>query len=571
MEGLNNVCRKKDKPDIHAEESSTAKNPLVSIIIPVLNNLIYTKQCVASLFRTLDLFADNIEIIVIDNNSTDGTDSYLKKLPKRFFKIISSKKNTGFSFACNQGANAASGKYLLFLNNDTVALPGWLNEMIKVIEGEKNVGIVGSKLLYPDGTIQHAGGGLAITQNPEFPFKPVHSLYKKPGNLPVANKPRDFTFVTGACLLISRELFFQVDGFDENYITGCEDIDLCLKVKQKGYRVVYCPKSVLYHYESVSEGRFAHAHRNMLYFTQKWAGKIKPGIKREASVLTSIIIPCYNQLSYTRECVESIYQYTSAPFELILINNGSTDDTESYFAELSRRYDNVKIISNTRNLGYGAANNQGIKAAAGSYILFLNNDVVVTGGWLSRMLAVGESCGEVGVIGPRSNAVSGVQVITGAPYQTIREMHEYARERAAGYDGRGFETDRVVGFCMLVKKEVIDNIGGFDLRFGLGNYEDDDLCLRARVAGYKIWVCDDVFIHHYCSRTFDGESLNHNAIMAENWVKFKKKWGITGDSPYDHGYDPSGLVKRQFDVRLHYCPIEVYPKRIKKEVVPCMC
>lgn len=556
MEVINNVHKHKDKdPHIQAQGLPAVKIPLASIIIPVFNNLQYTKQCIAGLYNTLNLYDDNIEILVIDNNSTDGTDSFLKKLPNRFFRIITNEKNTGFSIACNQGANSASGKYIVFLNNDTIALPGWLKEMIKVIEEEKNVGVVGSKLLYPDGTIQHAGGHLAIERNGPFPFEPVHFMYKKPGNLPVANRLRDCPFVTGACLLIKKDIFFEVEGFDQNYTVGCEDIDLCLKVKQKGYRVVYCPTSVLYHYESMSEGRFNHANHNMSYFTQKWAGKIKPKIKRGDSVLTSIIIPCYNQLSYTKECVESIYQYTNAPFELILINNGSTDETAFYFDELSRSNTNVKIITNEHNLGYGAANNQGLKVAGGDYILFLNNDVVVTEGWLDRMLTVGEFSKEIGMVGPRSNAVSGVQAIEGVHYINMEGMHAFARERAAKNAGRGFEADRIVGFCMLVKREVINHIGGFDLRFRLGNFEDDDFCLRTRTAGYKIFVCDDVFIHHYCSRTFHGEQMNYHLIMTENWSKFKDKWGIPGESPYDHGYDPSVLLTRRFNYLQHYCPL----------------
>lgn len=528
----------------------------ISIIIPVYNQVNYTAKCINSILNNLKL-GINLEVIIINNGSTDNTMQYLNKLPSNLFLIINNKKNLGFSKACNQGAVKAKGNFLVFLNNDVIALSGWLTEMISVYKD--NVGVVGSKLLYPNGSIQHAG--IVIVSNKKDPLFAKHNYYKKPGNLPEANLLRDYQAVTGACMLVKKELFFDVNCFDENYINGYEDIDLCFKVKQKGYRIIYCPKSTLYHYESITPGRYDNVSHNVSILHKKWLNIITPDhimINRSIiknSTSTSIIIPCFNQLKYTMKCINSIIKYTKEPYELVLIDNGSTDGTSKYFEKLYQDKLKLIIIKNSTNIGYGAACNQGIKAATGNYIMLLNNDTVVTEGWLTRMLIVGNNFQDIGIIGPRSNEVSGAQKIVNISYKNEQEMHEYAQKRAVLHLAQGFATNRAVGFCMLIKKEVVDFIGGFDLRFGLGNYEDDDICLRARIAGYKIWICNDVFIHHYGSKTFIGNQLNHTKLMAENWNNFKNKWKVSKETMQNEEINLSTIINQEFNSLLHFCPL----------------
>ena len=241
-------------------QKNEKKNRLCSIIIPVCNQVEYTRQCIEALYKHTpkSLF----EIIVVDNNSGDGTQSFLAGRSENI-RIISNRQNLGFAKACNQGAKTASGKYLLFLNNDTVPLPGWLEEMVDSVNSDADVGIVGSKLLYPDGTIQHAGIGF-INGIPDHPFRNL------PGDHPEANVLKEVDMVTGACLLIKKELFFECKGFDEQYINGVEDIDLCVKVRLKGHKVVYNPNSTLYHYEGKTPGRFDHVNKNLEIFFSRW-------------------------------------------------------------------------------------------------------------------------------------------------------------------------------------------------------------------------------------------------------------------------------------------------------------
>ena len=242
--------------------SESVRIPKCSIIIPAFNQVEYTKQCIEAIFKNTS--KSLFELIVVDNNSTDGTKEFLSSL-KENIKVISNQKNYGFAKACNQGANKASGETLIFLNNDTIPLPGWLEEMVQCAISNDNVGIVGSKLLYPDGKIQHAGIGF-------IKGIPDHPLRNLPGDHPEANIFKELDMVTGACLLIRRDLFYDCGGFDELYKNGVEDIDLCLKVRSKGYKVIYNPKSTLYHYEARTDGRFNHVNDNLMLFFSRWKG-----------------------------------------------------------------------------------------------------------------------------------------------------------------------------------------------------------------------------------------------------------------------------------------------------------
>ncbi|MCL4512746.1 MAG: glycosyltransferase family 2 protein [Candidatus Eremiobacteraeota bacterium] len=247
--------------------------PLTSIIILTYNNLKYTKLCLQSLFRHTE---KPYELILVDNGSTDGTQEYIQSLslspgtqaenrltPIRIKKIFN-PTNKGFSAGCNQGASLASGKYIVFLNNDTIPQKNWLKELIYAAEKFYKIGVVGSLLAFPDGTIQHAGAAFGP---PYF----THHLYKgkKLSYLP-AHTAKILQAVTGACLLIQSELFAKIGGFDERYLNGFEDLDLCFKVRKEGFRILYWPKSTLIHFESVSPNRKAKDIENLELFKNQW-------------------------------------------------------------------------------------------------------------------------------------------------------------------------------------------------------------------------------------------------------------------------------------------------------------
>jgi len=240
----------------------------------------------------------------------------------------------------------------------------------------------------------------------------------------------------------------------------------------------------------------------------------------------SIILLTHNQKKYTKECIDSIFEKSSNNFEVIIIDNNSTDDTKKYLEDLHLKNNNVQVVYNSQNVGFPAGINQGILKSKGKFVIIANNDIVVTDNWLTRMMDVAESEDKIGIVGPISNGVSGVQMDKDAKYNSIKEMHQYAKEVSSRNSGKVEEFPRVAFLCTLIKREVIDKIGGLDERFSPGNFEDDDFCLRAQLAGFKTVIAKDVFIHHYGSVSFKQNGVNKYAERLQiNEKIFIDKWG----------------------------------------------
>ncbi len=247
--------------------------------------------------------------------------------------------------------------------------------------------------------------------------------------------------------------------------------------------------------------------------------------------IASIIIPVFNQLDYTKLAIESIKKYTHIPYELIIIDNASTDGTFQYLSTLQ----DIKLIRNPENYGFPKAVNQGIVHAEGDYIVVLNNDVIVTNKWLERLIEHLKEDNSIGIIGPLSNYVSGIQILKDAEkfYLENGKVNEVHLQQFAEYiyeknKGTKIIFPRIAGLCMVIKKEVIEKIGGFDERFTPGNFEDDDYCLRAVLAGFKIAVAKDVFIHHFGSKSFKSNGVEKFiTLLKRNEKIFIEKWGAT--------------------------------------------
>jgi GT2 family glycosyltransferase/glycosyltransferase involved in cell wall biosynthesis len=218
-----------------------------SIIIAVFNKAAFTFQCLQSLLREVDL--DHREIIIVDNASSDDTAQLLSQFSDLIY-VISNEENRGFVDACNQGAAAARGEFLVFLNNDTEVSPGWLTQLEETAEQKLTVGAVGSMFLYPDGSIQEAG---AIV------WKNGDAHHYGWGGSPDDrrfNFAREVDYCSAASLLIRKELFDKLGGFDRRFAPAYyEDVDLCFSVRSLGYKVMYQPASRLVHYEGATAGR----------------------------------------------------------------------------------------------------------------------------------------------------------------------------------------------------------------------------------------------------------------------------------------------------------------------------
>jgi GT2 family glycosyltransferase len=250
-------------PTIQSERSIQT-----SIIIPVFNKAEFTWQCLASLIRELDF--SQVEIIVVDNASTDNTEEVLARFAE-YVRVITNERNAGFVDASNQGAAAAKGNYLVFLNNDTTVLPGWLDHLIKTIEGDPVVGAVGSMFLYPDGSIQEAGG--VVWQNGAAD----HYGWGASPDDRRFNFAREVDYCSAASLLIRTEIFNSLGGFDRLFAPAYyEDVDLCFGVRSLGSKVVYQPMSRLVHFEGATAGSDTtkgfkkYQITNRARFVEKW-------------------------------------------------------------------------------------------------------------------------------------------------------------------------------------------------------------------------------------------------------------------------------------------------------------
>lgn len=837
---LSLLARRKDhKPASLAQEAEVREAPKVSIVIPVFNRLDFTEKCLEAVDANTPAGIP-FEVVVVDNGSSDGTTDFLKEAHEAGrLRAVFNSENLGFARACNQGAQTASGRYVLFLNNDTEVQPGWLEPLVKVLDEDPRVAAVGSKLLFPDGTIQHAGVIIAGVEGNTL-LSPFNAFYTESGDEELSNLPQIYQAVTAACVLVRKSSFDAVKGFDEGYWNGFEDVDFCFKLGEHGWLVVYEPKSVVIHHEGKSgPERFSKEDENLERLNQLWVGKaksdviveedgniietdakgvrvyspheevsaeesgapfasiiivtynsastirtcldtvlsasepssevivvdnassdetrsilaryegriktilndenegfsrgcnqgilassgdyvvllnpdtavtqgwvermaahfgpdvgavgpvsncvaakqhvgrympggrqgdfglsqlaellyegnrgctvetklligfcvmlprrvldeiglldeglflgnddldiswrlgqagyrlliatdtfvyhegqasfkseeesktsalvqestdllykkleahygegnvphpmelwdidwfnpsrarFKAGSKDKEPPLTSIVMLTCNELNHTKLCLASIEAHTPWPHELIIVDNGSTDGTVEFLKEYMEVRPNVRVVANSTNRGFAAGNNQGLALAKGDFVLLLNNDTIVTPGWLERMLAVFARHEKAGVVGPVSNYVSGPQLVSEASYGNQAEMEAFAARWAEENSGRSEPIMRVVGFCLLARREIVERIGGLDERFGSGNFEDDDFCIRAALVGYEARIARDVFIHHAGSQTFKGAKIDYRQAMERNWGLFKAKWGIPADTPMEGAY-----------------------------------
>jgi len=258
------------------------------------------------------------------------------------------------------------------------------------------------------------------------------------------------------------------------------------------------------------------------FFVGQWLITAGPAARIDWG-LTSVIIPTWNQLQYSQRCIESIRKHTHLPYELIVVDNGSTDGTRAWLESLS----GVHLIANETNLGYPKACNQGLRAAKGENLLLLNNDTVVTPGWLRRLLERLHSAEDVGIVGPLTNYAVGEQRIE-PPYRDLAQLDGFAWELGRRHRGASFATGMLVGFCLLMRRDVLDRIGLLDEGFGIGTFEDTDLSFRATKEGYRLLVCQDAFVHHFGSRTISGNAVGVHELLEQNRLRFETKWGLAG-------------------------------------------
>jgi GT2 family glycosyltransferase/glycosyltransferase involved in cell wall biosynthesis len=249
----------------------------ISIVIPVFNQFRFTQACLASLQDHQG--EERFEVIVVDDCSTDATAEIVPRIEGVVY--VRNATNSGFIASCNRGAEKARGKYLLFLNNDTIVKDAWLSALVDTFAQEPQAGIVGSKLVYPDGRLQEAGG---IIWRDASGWN--YGKFDDPAK-PEYNYLREVDYCSAAALMVPKALFQSVGGFDRKYTPAYyEDTDLSFKVRRDGYKVLYQPLSEVIHYEGatggtdLSVGTKKHQDINRSTFARTWAVELaaKPAI-----------------------------------------------------------------------------------------------------------------------------------------------------------------------------------------------------------------------------------------------------------------------------------------------------
>jgi len=250
----------------------TSTSPFVSVIIPIYGKIEYTLHC-------LDSIAKNspeapFEVIVVDDCSPDNSVEVLQQV--QGIRLIQNTVNHGFIRSCNIGAQAARSDYLHFLNNDTQVTPGWLDELLRTFREFPGTGLAGSKLVYPDGRLQEAGG-IIWQDGSAWNF----GRFQDP-LLPSYNYAREVDYCSGASIMVPKALFDELGGFDEHYLPAyCEDCDLALNLRDKGYRVIYQPLSTVIHYEGITsgtdttQGTKAYQVENSKKLFERWQPRLK--------------------------------------------------------------------------------------------------------------------------------------------------------------------------------------------------------------------------------------------------------------------------------------------------------
>jgi GT2 family glycosyltransferase/cyclopropane fatty-acyl-phospholipid synthase-like methyltransferase len=266
---------------------------------------------------------------------------------------------------------------------------------------------------------------------------------------------------------------------------------------------------------------------------------------------TSIVILTYNKLEYTRLCIESVRKHTkSDSYEIIVIDNHSTDGTVDWL----EKQEDITVIANEDNLGFPKGCNQGIEIATGDNILLLNNDTIVTHNWLTKLVSCLYRSEDIGAVGPVTNNCSYYQTIP-IKYDSIDEMQKFAIEYNHSNSSLWEERTKLIGYCMLIKKSVVKQVGLLDEMFTPGNYEDDDYSLRIRQAGYKVMLCKDTFIHHFGSVSFRESTYSYSDLMNRNRLKFLEKWGFDPDTSNVIRHDIIQLITKPKDAAIRVLEI----------------
>lgn len=250
---------------------------------------------------------------------------------------------------------------------------------------------------------------------------------------------------------------------------------------------------------------------------------------------TAIVILTYNNLNYNKGCLDSIRKYTKeVTYEIVIVDNASTDGTREWLAEQK----DIKVVLNSENVGFPKGCNIGIEAAEkDSDIMLLNNDVEVCPRWLENMQVALYSGEDIGAVGATTSydfkgVLNSKGEVLDFDANPMEQVQEFASKNNILDSNRWMYRNSLIGFCMLIKRSVLNNVGNLDERFTPGTFEDDDISLRIVCAGYKLLTCYDSYIHHFGSKSFNHKTAKYWELIERNSKKFREKWGFNSNDKY---------------------------------------
>ncbi len=270
----------------------------------------------------------------------------------------------------------------------------------------------------------------------------------------------------------------------------------------------------------------------------------------------SIVVITRENLVFSKLCLESVLANTDYPrYELIVVDNGSGEELLSYLDQLTNHFPFIRVVHNRTNRGFAAANNQGLALATGDRFVLLNNDTIVSHGWLTRLVRHLDDP-RVGAVGPVTNRVGNEAQIE-TSYRTYAEFDRFAREFTREHAGGSFEIPMLSMFCFAIRRETHERVGPLDEQFHIGMFEDDDYAMRLRSCGYRLACALDVFIHHFGGASLSGllRPGEYQELLTSNRERFERKWGIEW-RPHRHRPGP---VYRALIARIKEVAPEVIP------------
>lgn len=514
--------------------------PKVSIIFPTFNGWQDTMDCLESI-KGLNYPASKLEVIVIDNGSSDKT---LKEIPNyklqiTSYKFLKNEKNLGFAKAVNKGIKEAKGDYFLITNNDVIFDKDYLKNLIEFSLANPIAGIVGGKVYYkkPKNTVAFGGA--------KFDF---YTGILKPNKTP--NQISETDWVSGCNLLVSRKTLEEIGLFDEKFFFYFEDLDLSLRAKKTGYKVLYYPKAIMYHGEGASIKREGWQRNSQVYYEGKTrillkhANKIQlasslvfqftigmlfqlfilkhqnyiislkalfrvlqnplphvPHIPHipQSSTLPSVsfIFPTLNGSKLIRQAINSIknQNYPKGKIETIVVDNASTDDTPDI---IEKEFPDVRLIRLPTNTGSAPPITMGAKLAKGDYILATNDDVVFDKDCLQELVQLYLSDGRIGIATGKMMSMDKPAKPLCFGFRTNLYLGYYSYDYTGTNKVR--ECDWAAGACLLVRKDLMTKAGYFDDDYVF--YGDDyDFCFQIRRLGYKILYSPKAVYYHGFTRT----------------------------------------------------------------------